>query len=96
MAGTMTTQSVEDAVLGYIGERYQRADCLDVSVLKLDESWLVQASLDSSSGIEPPERLVLLVNAGGSVQEVGGSATRQSAQRCLAGLKSSARSEAHR
>jgi len=95
MAATVTTQSVEEAVSNYISEQHPFLECLDVAMLKLDETWLVQATVQSSDGSGSAERIVVLVGPDGRVAEAGATVSRQSAQRCLAGLKTTALTEAN-
>jgi len=93
MLGTISTDSVQEAVLHHIASHHPLVECLELSLLKLDETWLVQATVEAEG--EPEERLVFVVTGSGIVQEAVGSVSRQSAQRCLAGLKTSTLVESH-
>ena len=84
-----TTTQVDEAAWRYIANTYPMLRCGEFSTLKLDETWLVQVEL-SGGGEEAPERLVLLVNRFGWVEEVGGTSTRQSAQRFLVAMEAKA------
>ena len=93
MLGTISTDSVQEAVLHYIASHHPLVECLELSMLKLDETWLVQ--VDTVGEDEAVQRLVFVVTSSGIVQEATGSVSRQSAQRCLAGLKTSTVVESH-
>ncbi|HUB72235.1 MAG TPA: hypothetical protein VL984_17570 [Acidimicrobiales bacterium] len=88
-SGLTTTTQVDEAASKYIADTYPTLRCGELSTLKLDETWLVQANL-SGGGPDAPERLVLLVNRFGWVEEVGGQSTRQNAQRVLVAMEAKA------
>ena len=94
-SGLTTTQAVEEVASTYVAKQYPTFHCSDMSVLKLGETWLVQAQLASRSPNEPAERLVLLVNRYGWVEEAGGPANRQSASRSFAAMRANALAEAN-
>jgi hypothetical protein len=79
-------QTAGEAAWAYMAEQHPDSGARDLSVLKLEQGWLVQTvpAPDDPS----PEPVVLLVNRYGFVEEVGrSSVSRQNAHRYLSGLQ---------
>ena len=83
MTSTVSSeQSAGEAVWAYLAEQEPDISPLDLSVLRLESGWLVQAAHDLGA-----ERLIFLVNRHGFVEEVGSnSVSRRNAQRYLSDL----------
>lgn len=86
MASRVTTgQSAGEAAWAYLAEQHPKVPRQDLSVLKLEQGWLIQTVADPDD--PGAERLVLLVNRYGFVEEVGNkSVSRQNAHRYLSGM----------
>jgi hypothetical protein len=86
MASRVTTgQSAGEAAWTYLAEQHPGVPRQDLSVLKLEQGWLIQTLADPDD--PAAERLVLLVNRYGFVEEVGrNSVSRQNAHRYLSGM----------
>jgi hypothetical protein len=85
MASRVTTeQSAAEAVWAYLAEQRPGKARLDLSVLRLEQGWLVQTAPDVND--LGAEQFVLLVNRYGFVEAVGRNAvSRRNAQRYLTG-----------
>ncbi|HTW09908.1 MAG TPA: hypothetical protein VME46_20565 [Acidimicrobiales bacterium] len=84
MASRVTTeQSAGEAAWEYLAAHRPEAAGLDLSVLRLENGWLVQTAA-------PPEAradtVVMLVNRYGFVEEIGGVVSRRDVHRYLSGI----------
>ena len=85
----LSEPSVLAAATAFLAERYPELVGEDLAGLQLGSGWLVEAEATTRGGEEQPYKVVLMVNRHGFVEEVGSApTTRQTAQRCLAGLQS--------
>lgn len=72
----------------YLTERYPELEIGNVSVLKLESSWLAESLVFGDTDENAVRRVLLTINRYGFVEEIGDeSVSRQSAHRCLADLR---------
>lgn len=80
--------AAQDVATDYLTERYPDCELGNVSVLKLESSWLAESLLFGEGGENTVRRVLLMINRHGFVEEIGdGGVSRQSAHRCLADLR---------
>ncbi|MGP8205018.1 MAG: hypothetical protein ACLQVK_02995 [Acidimicrobiales bacterium] len=86
----LSEPSVLAAASAFLAERYPEMAGEELAGLQLGSSWLIEAEATTSGDLEP-YKVVMMVNRHGLVEEVGAAPTsRQTVQRCLAGLQSPA------
>lgn len=90
MASRVNTEhTASEVARSYLSEQHPSLLCHQLSILKLEQSWLVQATPDPGLGSEA-EKVVMVVNRYGFVEEVGrGSVSRHNAHRHLNGFNTS-------
>ena len=87
----LSEPSVLAAATAFLAERYPELAGEELAGLQLGSSWLIEAEATTRGGLEPPYKVVMMVNRHGFVEEVGTAPTsRQTVQRCLAGLQAPA------
>jgi hypothetical protein len=85
----LSEQSVLAAATAFVAERYPELVGDELAGLQLGSGWLVETEPTTRSGEDVPSKVVMMVDRHGYVEEVGSATSRQTVQRCLAGLKSS-------
>ena len=87
MASLGTTErSVREVAWGYLTERYPALADGDVAMIPLESGWLVETVASGAPGEGANDKVMLIVDRYGGVQEIGSALPRQSAHRCLADL----------
>ena len=87
----LSEPSVLAAATAFLAERYPEMAGEELAGLQLGSGWLIEAEATTRGGREQPYKVVMMVNRHGLVEEVGAAPTsRQTVQRCLAGLQSPA------
>ena len=80
--------SAEDVAFSYIAEHYPALDIDHISALKLGSNWLVSVEVSGGADGDPQDRVVMVVNRHGFVDEAASPAvTRHNVHRCLADLR---------
>ncbi len=84
----LSEPSVLAAATAFLAERYPELAGEELAGLQLGSSWLIETEATTGGADEQPFKVVLMVNRHGFVEEVGSAPTsRQTVQRCLAGLQ---------
>ena len=82
-----TDLAARQAALKYLRKRYPALATSGLTMLKLQAGWLFE-TVPSVPGAETSsDRVLLIVNRYGFIEEIGQALPRQSAHRCLAGLR---------
>ena len=86
----LSEPSVLAAATAFLAERYPELVGEELAGLQLGSSWLVETEATTGGGLDQPYKVLMMVNRHGFVEEVGSAPTsRQTVQRCLAGLQPS-------
>lgn len=94
MASVVATGgSAQTEALGFLAEHYPALAVNDVAAIKLEAGWLVEMVAKGSEDDDLAVRIIVMVNRHGFVEEVGNSLARQSAHRCLSGMKATSTAE---
>jgi hypothetical protein len=88
MASVVPTDlAARQAASEYLQKRHPALAADNLSVLRLQAGWLIETLPSGPAGEAPSERVLLMVNRHGFIEEIGPVLPRQSAHRCLADLR---------
>jgi hypothetical protein len=84
----LSEPSVLAAATAFLAEQYPELAGEELAGVRLGSGWLVETEATTRGGDDQPYKVLMMVNRHGFVEEVGSAPTsRQTVQRCLAGLQ---------
>ena len=88
MASVVPTElAAKQTAFEYLKKRHPALADSNLSVLKLEAAWLIETVPGGAGAEAQGERVLLMVNRHGFIEEIGRVLPRQSAHRCLADLR---------